>query len=89
MSVASFLLAASFLVFVYNMVRSWVRGPVAPANPWGARTLDWQTSSPPPLENFPVPPVVTGDPYGYGEAGSVHAVMELAAAEDAGAGDDD
>jgi cytochrome c oxidase subunit 1 len=74
-SLASFLLALSFLVLVYNMVRSWVRGPVASANPWRARTLEWQTTSPPPLENFPVPPVVTGSPYDYGVPGSVHGRM--------------
>ena len=31
-----------------------------------------QTTSPPPLENFETPPVVVGDPYGYGEPGSMH-----------------
>jgi cytochrome c oxidase subunit 1 len=72
-SLAAFVLGASFLVFVYNMVYSWVRGPMASPNPWNARTLEWQTSSPPPVENFPIPPVVTADPYGYGEADSEHA----------------
>ena len=77
-SVASFLLAASFLLFVYNIAASWVRGPVAGANPWKARTMEWQTSSPPPLENFPQEPEVVGDPYGYGVPGSVHALMGVA-----------
>ena len=49
--------------------------PLAEANPWQARTLEWQTSSPPPLENFPTPPVVTGHPYDYGVPGSVHGVF--------------
>lgn len=71
-SIASFALGASFLVFVYNMVKSWVAGPIAEANPWRARTLEWQTSSPPPHENFDVPPVIVGDPYGYGTPGSEH-----------------
>jgi cytochrome c oxidase subunit 1 len=75
-SVASFVLAASFVVFVYNMVSSWVRGPVAASNPWQARTLEWQTTSPPPHENFVGQPVVTGDPYDYGVADSVHATFE-------------
>ncbi|MBI4299317.1 MAG: cbb3-type cytochrome c oxidase subunit I [Chloroflexi bacterium] len=72
-SIASFFLAASFLILVYNLVRSWARGTVASASPWRARTLEWQTSSPPPLENFPHPPVVVGHPYDYGVPGSVHA----------------
>ena len=79
-SIASFLLAASFLVLVYNMVNSWIRGPVASANPWKAHTLEWQTSSPPPVENFLEEPVVVGSPYPYGVPGSVHAVMGIAGA---------
>jgi len=74
-SLSAFFLGASFLVFVYNMVWSWFRGPAAEANPWRARTLEWQTSSPPPVENFHVPPVVTGHPYDYGVPGSTHGVF--------------
>lgn len=77
-SLAGFFLGASFLVFIWNMVYSWVRGPVAEANPWQARTLEWQTSSPPPHENFPVPPVVSGGPYDYGVPGSKHASFPAA-----------
>ena len=88
-SVASFLLAASFLPFVLNIVISWARGPVAAANPWGARTLEWQTSSPPPEENFAHPPIVLDDPYGYGTPGSVHARIEPRGAASAGDGSGD
>lgn len=65
-SVMAFIMGASFLVFVANVVWAFVKGPKAEADPWRARTLEWQTSSPPPEENFPTPPVVTGDPYDYG-----------------------
>jgi cytochrome c oxidase subunit 1 len=34
-------------------------------NPWGATTLEWQTPSPPPTENFPTRPVVRDPPYTY------------------------
>ena len=37
-SIASFGLGASTIVFLYNMARSWKRGPIAEANPW--RALD-------------------------------------------------
>jgi cytochrome c oxidase subunit I len=40
-------------------------GPIASANPWGATGLEWQTSSPPPTENFEVTPVVTTEAYDY------------------------
>ncbi len=82
-SMASFVLGAGFLLFVYNMVVSWVRGPKAGPNPWGATTLEWMTSSPPPLENFTHPPRVLADPYGYGEKDApAHAVVGAEAAAD-------
>ena len=40
-------------------------GPPAPANPWGATGLEWQTTSPPIPENFEVTPVVTTEAYDY------------------------
>jgi cytochrome c oxidase subunit I len=75
-SLTAFALGASFLVFIYNIINSWIRGPVAEDNPWGARTLEWQTTSPPPLHNFPRPPRVVGHPYDYGVPGSVHGVFD-------------
>jgi cytochrome c oxidase subunit 1 len=81
-SIASFFLAASFLVFVSNIVYSWLRGPVASDNPWMASTLEWQTTSPPPLENFHAEPEVVGHPYNYGVPGAVHARLGPAAAGD-------
>ena len=71
-SVAAFILGASFLVFVVNMLWSLRRGERAIGNPWGVHTLEWQTSSPPPTENFPEPPVVVGSPYVFGTPGAVH-----------------
>jgi cytochrome c oxidase subunit 1 len=40
-------------------------GEHAPANPWGATGLEWQTPSPPPRDNFDGQPIVTRDPYDY------------------------
>jgi cytochrome c oxidase subunit 1 len=74
-SLSGLLLGASFLVFMYNMINAWIRGPVAESNPWRARTLEWQVSSPPPHENFPEQPVIKGHPYDYGVPGSVHGVF--------------
>jgi cytochrome c oxidase subunit I len=82
-SISSFFLGASFLVFVYNMIVSWARGPIAGANPWRALTLEWQVSSPPPVFNFDEIPQVVGAPYEYGVVGARHAVFnsDRAAAE--------
>jgi cytochrome c oxidase subunit 1 len=75
-SVSSFLFGLSFLVFVYNIVASWRHGPLAPANPWRAHTLEWQVSSPPPVFNFDEVPTVVGGPYEYGVPGAVHGVFK-------------
>ncbi len=74
-SVASFALGASTLIFLYNMITSWARGPRAEANPWRALTLEWQVSSPPPVFNFDEIPQVVGNPYEYGVPGARHAVL--------------
>jgi cytochrome c oxidase subunit 1 len=74
-SIASFFLGASTIVFLYNAINSWARGPRAPANPWRAMTLEWQVSSPPPIFNFDEIPQVVGGPYEYGVPGARHAVF--------------
>ena len=57
------------------MIVSWKWGPPAPGNPWRAKTLEWQVSSPPPLFNFDEITQVVGGPYEYGVPGAVHAVL--------------
>jgi cytochrome c oxidase subunit I len=74
-SLSSFALGASVLVFLYNMITSWRHGDIAPANPWRAMTLEWQVSSPPPTFNFAEIPQVVGSPYEYGVPGAVHAIL--------------
>jgi len=82
-SVMGFIMAVSFLPFVYNMVRSVIWGEKAEADPWRARTLEWRVPSPPPLENFPAPPRVTGNPYDYGVPNApAHGVLAVAGASE-------
>src|SRR5215212_289965 len=57
-SIGAFMIAASFLVFVYNVVRSR-KNVTSDPDPWDARTLEWATASPPPVHNFDVEPTVT------------------------------
>jgi cytochrome c oxidase subunit 1 len=78
---SGFLLGTSFIFFAANMVLSWVRGERAVANPWGASTLEWQVSSPPPEHNFEGQPVIQGGAYEYGVPNAPsHARMGNAAA---------
>jgi cytochrome c oxidase subunit 1 len=74
-SIASFALGASTLLFVYNMVTSWRGGTRAVGNPWRGLTIEWQVSSPPPVFNFDRIPTVVGGPYEYGVPGAVHGIF--------------
>ncbi|HEY9761432.1 MAG TPA: cytochrome c oxidase subunit I [Trichocoleus sp.] len=62
----AYILAVSILPLVFNLVWSFFKGEKASGNPWNAMTLEWTTSSPPPIENWPVLPVLTRGPYAYG-----------------------
>ena len=66
-SINGFLFGVGFFVPLLNFLISAYRGQRAPANPWGGRTLEWATSSPPPHENFETIPIVREDFYGYGD----------------------
>jgi cytochrome c oxidase subunit 1 len=64
-TVGSWLIGIGFLIGLATIVQSLMNGKPAPANPWGAKTLEWTTPSPPPHHNFDVEPVVTAGPYEY------------------------
>ena len=66
-TMGAYTIGIGMLVLLYAVVSSWRHGPIAPANPWGSKTLEWTVPNPIPLENFEVLPVVIADPYGYGE----------------------
>ena len=57
-SVGSFVLAIGVLMFLINVVYTARNAPVAPADPWDARSLEWMTSNPPAEHNFDAIPTV-------------------------------
>src|SRR5438045_1001245 len=57
-TVGAFVLGAGVVVFLFNAFWSLRNGEAAGDNPWDAWTLEWATTSPPPIQNFDkVPPV--------------------------------
>ncbi len=57
-TVGAFLIAAAFLVFIVNIIKTWIGPKDAPADPWHGATLEWSIPSPPQEFNFPKLPVV-------------------------------
>ncbi len=65
-TVGAYMLAVSTIPFIINVIWSWRYGPKAGDNPWQALSLEWMTTSPPPIENFEGIPVLATGPYDYG-----------------------
>ena len=65
-TIGSYILAVSTFPLIINAVWSWIKGAKASGNPWDALTMEWQTASPPPVENFIGEPVRLTGPYDYG-----------------------
>jgi cytochrome c oxidase subunit 1 len=63
-TVGSWILVAGLVVLAAALLRALRRGERAPANPWGGVSLEWTIPSPPPEENFSLPPEV-GEPYDF------------------------
>jgi cytochrome c oxidase subunit 1 len=61
-TVGAFVVSIGLFIVLFNWIHALLKGKKAPANPWGANTLEWHTPSPPPHDNFSVQPQV-GDPY--------------------------
>jgi cytochrome c oxidase subunit 1 len=59
-TVGTLVLGLGIVVAVANAVISLRRGAIAGDNPWGADTLEWSTTSPPPLYNYAYLPTVNG-----------------------------
>ncbi|MBX7231997.1 MAG: cbb3-type cytochrome c oxidase subunit I [Bdellovibrionales bacterium] len=64
-SVGAWTIGVGFLIGLFVIIQAIFKGEKAPENPWGGKTLEWQTASPPPHENFHNQPVVTAGPYEY------------------------
>jgi cytochrome c oxidase subunit 1 len=61
-TIGSYVMGTGFFIVAGTLLHSLYRGRRAGSNPWGAATLEWETASPPPWDNFAETPEV-GDPY--------------------------
>jgi cytochrome c oxidase subunit 1 len=59
------ILGVGYVLPMVYLVWSMRYGKIASSNPWRAKGLEWETSSPPPTENFPVQPIVVEEAYHY------------------------
>ena len=58
-------LGAGYTLILLYLTYSFIKGPKAPMNPWGATGLEWKIQSPPITHNFHEIPVVTEEAYDY------------------------
>jgi cytochrome c oxidase subunit 1 len=57
-TIGAFILGVGILVTIINVWRSLRVGAIAGPDPWKGNTLEWFTTSPPPVNNFDVIPRV-------------------------------
>jgi len=57
-TIGAFAMAFSILIFTWNVLVSLRAGQIAGDDPWDAATLEWSTSSPPPVYNFAKIPTI-------------------------------
>ncbi len=68
------ILGVGYLFPMVYFAWSWFKGPPAGDNPWDAKGLEWETTSPPPTFNFDRTPVVTEATHMYGHPEEVKVV---------------
>jgi cytochrome c oxidase subunit I len=64
-TIGSWILIAGLILIFFNLIQGLRKGQRAGDNPWGGATLEWQISSPPPINNFEKIPVVERGPYEF------------------------
>ncbi len=65
-TVGSWVLAIGLITMLVNLYRGMRKGKPAGRDPWNSISMEWQTKSPPPLENFDKKPELNeGGPYNY------------------------
>jgi cytochrome c oxidase subunit 1 len=82
-SAGALVLGVGFLMPLFYLAWSIKYGKPAPNNPWTAVGLEWQTSSPPPTENFTYDPVVKTEAYEFEHVEEIRQAGKVASAQPA------
>ena len=84
-TIGTWIMSVGALIFLISMILALLNGKRAGNDPWDARTLEWNTTSPPPYYNFDKDPVVTTRDAWWAKKypESVHADPEAQAAAEA------
>ena len=62
-TIGAVIMGISSVIFIWNIMYSRRHGEVAGDNPWDAWSLEWATTSPPPVHNFDrIPPILSRRP---------------------------
>lgn len=77
-TMGSWFIALGFGYTAVYLLSAMVKGEKASENPWQAATLEWQSPSPPPHDNFTVQPIVTHWAYEYRPQGAIPQSREFA-----------
>jgi cytochrome c oxidase subunit 1 len=64
-TVGSWILGAGLFLTAAYLLATFRKPMDAPKNPWGGRTLEWETNSPPTQHNFDFDPVLRHGPYDF------------------------
>ncbi|MCB9932968.1 MAG: cbb3-type cytochrome c oxidase subunit I [Planctomycetes bacterium] len=59
-TIGAYILGAAVVLQTGYLIHSLFKGKKAPPNPWGASSLEWQSTSPPDFHNFTEKPIVMG-----------------------------
>jgi len=78
-SAGALVLGVGFLLPLFYLTWSIKYGKLAPNNPWTAVGLEWQTSSPPPTENFTYDPIVKTEAYEFEHVEEIQQARKAAA----------
>ncbi|HYA51261.1 MAG TPA: cbb3-type cytochrome c oxidase subunit I [Streptosporangiaceae bacterium] len=60
-TISAYVIALSMLIGLLNIIITLRKPRNAPADPWGGNSLEWATSSPPPVHNFDALPEIRSE----------------------------